>query len=65
MIQVLGVIGFYLLPLYSMVFCLNLVSILKKVKYEEKTSINTFWLVVSFTMMIVTLASLLVGDSER
>ncbi len=63
MIQIFGVIGFYLLPLYSIVFCLNLVSILKKVKNEENTGINSLWLVVSFTLIIVTFASLIVGVS--
>ena len=63
MIKIFAIIGFYLLPIYSIVFCLNLVSILKKVKYEESTNKNTFWLVVSFTLIIVTFASMIVGVS--
>ena len=63
LIQIFAIIGFYLLPLYSIVFCLNLVSILKKIKYEENTNKNTLWLVVSFTLIIGTFASLIVGVS--
>ena len=63
MIQIFAIIGFYLLPLYSIVFCLNLISIIKKVKYEENTSKNTIWLVVSFTLIISTFASMIVGVS--
>ena len=63
MIQIFAIIGFYLLPLYSIVFCLNLVSILKKVKYEENTSKNTIWIAVSFTLIICTFASIIVGAS--
>lgn len=63
MIQIFALIGFYLLPLYGIVFCLNLVSILKKIKYEENTSKNTIWIVVSFTLIICTFASMMVGAS--
>jgi hypothetical protein len=63
MIQIFAIIGFYLLPLYSIVFCLNLVSIFKKVKYEENTSKNTIWIAVSFTLIICTFASMIVGAS--
>jgi hypothetical protein len=63
MIKIFAIIGFYLLPLYSVTFCLNLVSIVEKIKYEENTSKNTLWLVVSFTLIIVTLASMIVGVS--
>lgn len=61
MINIFAVINFYLIPLYSIIFCLNLVSIIKKVKHEENTSKNTLWLVVSFTMIICTFAAMNVG----
>ena len=53
-------IGLLLMPILCVIFCLNLVSILKKVKHEEKTTVNTVWLTISFTLImwsIVVLAS--------
>ncbi|RIJ66930.1 hypothetical protein D1606_05345 [Rummeliibacillus sp. POC4] len=45
-------VGLYLMPVLCVVFCLNLVKILKKVKNDEKTTINTFWLTVSFLLIM-------------
>ena len=42
----------YLMPILCVIFCLNLVSILKKIKHEEKTTVNTFWLTISFTLIL-------------
>ncbi len=58
MIQIFAIFGFYLLPIYCIVFCLNLVSIIKKIKYEEDTNKNTLWVTISFILIICTLASL-------
>jgi len=49
-------IGFFLMPILCVIFCLNLVSILKKVKHEEKTTVNTFWLTISFTLIMWSIA---------
>ncbi len=51
-------IGFFLMPILCVIFCLNLVSILKKVKHEEKTTVNTFWLTISFTLIMWSIAML-------
>ncbi len=48
-------IGVYLTPILSIIFCLNLVTIMKKIKRDEKTAINTFWLTLSFTLIAWTL----------
>ncbi|MEW4326843.1 hypothetical protein Q0N12_09235 [Rossellomorea marisflavi] len=48
-------IGMYLTPILSIIFCLNLVTIMKKIKRDEKTAINTFWLTLSFTLITWTL----------
>ncbi|GLI83485.1 MULTISPECIES: hypothetical protein [Rossellomorea] len=48
-------IGMYLTPILSIIFCLNLVTIMKKIKRDEKTAINTFWLTLSFTLIAWTL----------
>ncbi|KON85054.1 hypothetical protein AF331_13795 [Rossellomorea marisflavi] len=47
--------GMYLTPILSIIFCLNLVTIMKKIKRDEKTAINTFWLTLSFTLIAWTL----------
>lgn len=51
-------IGIYLMPILCIIFCLNLVSILKKVKQEEKTTANTFWITISFTLIMWSIAML-------
>lgn len=48
-------IGVYLTPILSIIFCLNLVTIMKKIKRDEKTAIITFWLTLSFTLIAWTL----------
>ena len=49
-------IGWLLMPILCVIFCLNLVSILKKVKNEEKTTVNTAWLTISFTLIMWSIA---------
>ncbi len=62
MIEVFAIFSFYLLPFYCIVFSLTLVSLLKKIKYEENITINTVWLTVSFVLIIMTIASLTTLD---
>lgn len=50
------VISFYLMPILAIVFCLNLVGIIKKVKKDEATSMNTFWLTLSFVLIVWSIA---------
>ena len=50
--RLLNDIGLYIVPILSIVFCLNLVSILKKLKTDEKTSINTFLMTTSFLLIM-------------
>jgi len=61
-LQFLTIYGFYLLPVYCIIFCLNLVSLLKKIKEEDYTTKNTIWLTVSFILIIMTIASLAALD---
>ncbi len=51
-------IGWWLMPIWCIIFCLNLVTILKKLKHEEKTTANTVWLIISFTIIMWTTASM-------
>ncbi|KOO52244.1 hypothetical protein AMD00_07505 [Viridibacillus arvi] len=49
-------ISLYLTPILSIIFCLNLVAILKKIKRDEKTAKNTFWLTTSFLLIVWSIA---------
>ena len=49
-------IGVYLVPILSIIFCLNLVTIIKKVKKDEQTTVNTIWLTTSFVLITWSIA---------
>lgn len=49
-------INIYFVPILSIVFCLNLVTIIKKVKRDEKTTVNTIWLTTSFVLITWSIA---------
>ncbi len=49
-------IGIYFIPILSIIFCLNLVAIIKKVKRDEKTIVNTIWLTTSFVLITWSIA---------
>lgn len=52
MIAIISITILYLSPILSIVFCANLVSIIKKVKNDENTYKNTLWLTVSFIIIV-------------
>ena len=47
-----------LMPILAIIFCINLVEIIKKVKKEQPTASNTFWLTVSFVLMVWSITML-------
>lgn len=51
-------IGWFLVPILSIIFCLNLVTIIKKVKMDEKTTVNTIWFTTSFVLITWSIAIL-------
>lgn len=51
-------VGWFLIPILSIIFCLNLVSIIKKVKNDENTRVHTFWLTTSFILITWSIAIL-------
>jgi len=53
-----AVLGFYLLPVYGIIFCVNLVSLLKKIKDNKVTEKNTIWMTISFILIITTIGAL-------
>lgn len=55
--EYLIIMGLYLNPILAVVFCLNLISIIKKVNRDEKISTqkNTIWATFSFVYIITCL----------
>lgn len=51
------VVGIFLNPILAVIFCLNLISIIKKVNRDEKISTqkNTIWATISFVYIITSL----------
>lgn len=49
-------ISIYLMPFLAIIFCLNLVEILKKIKNNQPTIKNTFWLTTSFVFIVWSIA---------
>lgn len=51
-------IGWFLVPILSVIFCLNLVTLIKKIKKDQKTTVNTIWLTASFVLIMWSIAVL-------
>ncbi|GIN72676.1 hypothetical protein J14TS2_31510 [Bacillus sp. J14TS2] len=49
-------ISMYVSPILALIFCLNLVGILKKIKKDQPTAKNTFWLSFSFVLIVWSIA---------
>ncbi|KKI92872.1 hypothetical protein WQ54_06720 [Bacillus sp. SA1-12] len=49
-------ISIYFMPILAIIFCLNLVEIIKKVKKDQPTASNTFWLTTSFLFIVWSIA---------
>lgn len=55
--ETLVFMGLFLNPILAVVFCLNLISIIKKSNQEKKVSTqkNTVWVTISFAYIIFSL----------
>ena len=55
--EFLVIMGLFLNPVLAVVFCLNLISIIKKSGGDEKKSTreNTLWVTISFAYIIFSL----------
>lgn len=58
MLYISSLIALLFMPVLCVIFCLNLVAILKKIKSDEKTAVNTTWLTLSFTLIMWSIAIL-------
>ncbi len=57
LMETLVFMGLFLNPILAVVFCLNLISIIKKSNQEKKVSTqeNTVWVTISFAYIIFSL----------
>ncbi|MBM7662147.1 nitrate reductase NapE component [Bacillus mesophilus] len=49
-------ISLYVTPILAIIFCINLVEIIKKIKKDQPTAKNTFWLTFSFLLIVWSIA---------
>ena len=49
------VVGAVTIPIWGIVFCLNLISIMEKIKYKQDYTKNKVWFTVSFVIMIIVI----------
>lgn len=49
------VVGAVTIPIWGIVFCLNLISIMEKIKYKQDYTKNKVWFTVSFVIMITVI----------
>ncbi|MBS4197372.1 hypothetical protein [Lederbergia citri] len=54
--EIFSFISVYFMPILAIIFCLNLVEILKKIKNEQSTAKNTFWMTASFLLIVWSIA---------
>lgn len=54
-VSYLVLIGVLSVPMWSVVFCLNLISIIEKIKYKKDHTKNSFWFTVSFVIIITVI----------
>ena len=59
--EYLALAGIYLNPVFAVVFCINLVSVIKKVKSDKETKWNTFWISVSFAYIVFSITVLILA----
>jgi len=54
---VFALVNAYFMPILAVIFCVNLVDIIKKVKNDEATERNTLWLTVSFVLIVWSISA--------
>lgn len=55
-------ISVYVMPILAIIFCLNLVEIIKKIKKDQPTTANTVWLTISFVLIVWNIAFTALGE---
>lgn len=60
MISLFAFICIVAMPFLGIVFCLNLVNIIRKIKNDKETKINTFFLTLSFVLIIWSISVMII-----
>lgn len=61
--ELLMVAGVLTIPIWGVVLCLNLISIIEKIQYKKDFTKNKVWFTVSFVIMVSTITYGLVANS--
>lgn len=61
--ELLMVAGVLTIPIWGVVFCLNLISIIENIQYKKDFTKNKVWFTVSFVIMVSTVTYGLVASS--
>lgn len=61
--ELLMVAGVLTIPIWGVVFCLNLISIIENIQYKKDFTKNKVWFTVSFVIMVSTITYGLVASS--
>lgn len=48
-------VGILTIPIWGIVFCINLISIIEKIKKQDNYNKNAFWFTFSFVVIITVL----------
>ncbi|MDX8045428.1 hypothetical protein SH601_05440 [Gracilibacillus sp. S3-1-1] len=57
--EIIVIFGFYLLPIISIVFCYNLIAVIRKIHEDDGTYFNGFLMTASFIAIVVYFALLI------
>ena len=58
MIVIMHFVAYFIVPILAIIFCLNLVAIIKAVHASEPTRKYTFWLTSSFVVIVWSISLL-------
>lgn len=61
--ELLMVAGVLTIPIWGIVFCLNLISIIEKIQYKKDFTKNKVWFTISFVIIVLTITYSLVATS--
>lgn len=61
--ELLMVAGVLTIPIWGVVFCLNLISIIENIQYKKDFTKNKVWFTVSFVIMVSTITYGIVASS--
>lgn len=61
--ELLMVAGVLTIPIWGVVFCLNLISIMEKIQYKKDFTKNKVWFTISFVIIVSVITYGLAANS--